>query len=95
VPISIADHCSGVPSSGLGFGFFWRDDDGGRYFVLGFDVEELNALDPATGGADGFGVDADDLAELLMTMSSLASSTRLMPVTLPTLGVAFKTKFPK
>ncbi len=49
---------------GLGFGFFWGDDYGGGYFVLGFEVEELDALGAAAGGADGFGVDADDLAEL-------------------------------
>jgi hypothetical protein len=48
----------------LGFGFFWGDDYGGGYFVLGFEVEELDALGAAAGGADGFGVDADDLAEL-------------------------------
>jgi hypothetical protein len=37
----------------------------------------------------------DDLAELLMTMSQLVTSTRSMPATLPILGVVFKTKFPK
>ena len=49
---------------GLGLGFFWWDDYGGGYLVLGFEVEELDALGAAAGGADGFGVDADDLAEL-------------------------------
>ena len=49
---------------GLGFGFFRGDDDGGGDFVLVFEVEELDALGAAAGGADGFGVDADDLAEL-------------------------------
>jgi hypothetical protein len=49
---------------GLGFGFFGGNDDGGGDFVLGFEVEELDALGAATGGADGFGIDADDLAEL-------------------------------
>jgi hypothetical protein len=49
---------------GLGFGFFGGDDDGGGYFVLVFEVEQLDALGAAAGGADGFGVDADDLAEL-------------------------------
>ena len=48
----------------MGFGFFRGDDYGGGYFVLGFEVEELDALGAAAGGADGFGVDADDLAEL-------------------------------
>jgi hypothetical protein len=28
---------------GLGFGFFWGDDYGGGYFVLVFEVEELDA----------------------------------------------------
>ena len=37
---------------------------GGGDFVLVFEVEELGALGAAAGGADGFGVDADDLAEL-------------------------------
>jgi hypothetical protein len=46
------------------FGFFCGDDYAGGYFVLGFEVEELDALDAAAGGANGFGVDADDLAEL-------------------------------
>jgi hypothetical protein len=44
----------------LGFGFFGWDDYGGGYFVLVFEVEELDALGAAAGGADGFGVDADD-----------------------------------
>jgi hypothetical protein len=48
----------------LGLGFFWGDDDGGGYFVLILEVEEFDALGAAAGGADGFGVDADDLAEL-------------------------------
>jgi hypothetical protein len=48
----------------LGLGFFGWDDDGGGDLVLVFEVEELDALGAATGGADGFGVDADDLAEL-------------------------------
>ena len=29
---------------GLGLGFFRRDNDGGRYFVLVFEVEELDGL---------------------------------------------------
>jgi hypothetical protein len=48
----------------LGFGFFGRDDYG-RYFVLILEVEELDALGAAAGGADGFGVDADDLPNWL------------------------------
>ena len=35
-----------------------------RGAFVGFEVEELDALSAAAGGADGFGVDADDLAEL-------------------------------
>src|ERR1039458_9022146 len=49
---------------GLGFGVFGGDDYGGGYFVVGVEVEELDAGGGAAGGADGFGVDADDLAEL-------------------------------
>ena len=41
-----------------------RDDDGGGYLVVGFEVEQADALGGAAGGADGLGVDADDLAEL-------------------------------
>jgi hypothetical protein len=48
----------------LGFGFFWGNDYGGGYFVLVFEVEELDAHGAAAGGSYGFGVDADDLAEL-------------------------------
>ena len=61
--MAIQAYFSSASSSG-GFGFFWGDDYGGGYFVLGFEVEELDALGAAAGGADGFGVDADDLAEL-------------------------------
>jgi hypothetical protein len=42
---------------GVGFGFFWRDDSGGGYFVLVFEVEELDAHGAAAGGADGFRVE--------------------------------------
>jgi len=48
----------------LGFGVFGGDDDGGGDFVVGVEVEELDAGGGAAGGADGLGVDADDLAEL-------------------------------
>ena len=41
-----------------------RNDDGGGYLVVGLQVEQADALRGAAGGADGFGVDADDLAEL-------------------------------
>jgi hypothetical protein len=50
---------------GLYFGFFGWNDDGGGDFVLGFEVEQPDALGGAAGGADGFGVDADDLAGYL------------------------------
>ena len=49
---------------GLGFGVFGGDGDGGGDFVVGVKVEEFDAGGGAAGGADGFGVDADDLAEL-------------------------------
>ena len=49
---------------GLGFGVFGGDDDGGGDLVVGVEVEELDAGGGAAGGADGLGVDADDLAEL-------------------------------
>ena len=45
-------------------GFFRRDDDGGGDLVVGFQVEEADALGGAAGGANGLGVDADDFAEL-------------------------------
>jgi hypothetical protein len=48
----------------LRFGVFGGDDYGGGYFVVVVEVEELDAGGGAAGGADGFGVDADDLAEL-------------------------------
>src|SRR6185437_16707713 len=49
---------------GGGLGVFGRDDDGGGDLVVGVEVEELDAGGGAAGGADGFGVDADDFAEL-------------------------------
>jgi hypothetical protein len=48
----------------VGFSTSSGDEYGGGYFVLGFEVEELDALGATAGGADGFGIDADDLAEL-------------------------------
>ena len=48
----------------MGFGVFGGDGDGGGDFVVGVEVEEFDAGGGAAGGADGFGVDADDLAEL-------------------------------
>jgi hypothetical protein len=56
-------YCKSVPSSGWVLASS-GDDDGGGYFVLGFEVEQLDAPGAAAGGADGLGVDADDLAEL-------------------------------
>ena len=49
---------------GFDLGFLGGDDDGGGDFVLVFEVEQLDALGGAAGGADGLGVDADDLAVL-------------------------------
>jgi hypothetical protein len=46
------------------------------------------------GPADRFGIYSDDLGDWLMTRSSLASATRLIPC-LPILGVVFKIEFPK
>jgi hypothetical protein len=36
---------------GLDFGLFGGDDDGGGYFVVGVEVEELDAGGAAAGGA--------------------------------------------
>ena len=44
--------------------FVGGDDDGGGYLVVGFQVEQADALRGAAGGADLLGIDADDLAEL-------------------------------
>src|ERR1035437_9775560 len=49
---------------GLDFGVLGGDDYGGGYFVVGVEVEELDAGGAAAGGADGLGVDADDFAEV-------------------------------
>ena len=46
----------------VGFGF-WRVGNGGD-FVLILKIEEPDAPGAAAGGADGFGVDADDFAKL-------------------------------
>jgi hypothetical protein len=54
---------------GLGFGFFGGDDYGCGYFVLIFEVEEFNAHGAAAGGADGFGIDPDDLTGWVSTAS--------------------------
>ena len=48
----------------LDFGVFRGDDYGGGYFVVGVEVEELDAGGAAAGFADGLGVDADDFAEV-------------------------------
>src|ERR1700689_1436484 len=58
----LLDGGGGVGGGGLGV--FGGDDDGGGDLVVGFEVEELDAGGGAAGGADGFGVDADDFAEL-------------------------------
>ncbi len=49
---------------GLGFGVFGGNGHGGGDLVVVVEVEEADAGGGAAGGADGFGVDADDLAEL-------------------------------
>jgi len=54
-----------------------------RHFVLVFEIEQLDPWVLRAGGADGFRVDADDLANWLMTISSLVSSTRLILDTYP------------
>jgi hypothetical protein len=46
---------------------FWGlrgDYHGGGYLIVGVEVEEADAHCCSAGGADGFGVDADNLAEL-------------------------------
>ena len=48
----------------MDFGVFWGDDYGGGYFVVGVEVEELDAGGAAAGVADGLGVYADDFAEV-------------------------------
>jgi len=48
----------------LGFGVFGGDGHGGGDLVVVVEAEEADAGGGAAGGADGFGVDADDLAEL-------------------------------
>src|SRR5205814_10223081 len=44
--------------------FVGRDDNGGGDLVVWLQVEQTHALGGAAGGANGLGVDADDLAEL-------------------------------
>ena len=71
--------------------FFGWNDDGGGYFVVGFEVEQAYALCGAAGGTDRFGVDADDLAELaddhqFASLVQPAGSRRIFP----TFGVAFR-----
>ena len=44
--------------------FVGRDDDGGGYLVVFFQVEQADALGGAAGSANGLGVDADDLTPL-------------------------------
>jgi hypothetical protein len=78
----------------LGFGFFWGDDYGG-YFVLGFEVEELDALVLRPAARMGLVSMRMILPNWLMTMSSLVSSTRLMPVIFPILQAVLKIEFPK
>ena len=46
------------------FGVFWGDGHGGGDAVVVVEVDEFDAGGGAAGGADGFGVDADDFAEL-------------------------------
>ena len=49
---------------GLRLASSWEMTDVGGYFVLGFEVDKLDPVGAAGRGAGGFGVDADDLAEL-------------------------------
>ena len=50
----------------MDFGVFWGDYYGGGYFVVGVQVQELDAGGAAAGVADGLGVDADDFAEMML-----------------------------
>jgi hypothetical protein len=77
---------------GLGFWLLLGDDYGGGYFVLGFEVEELDAVGAARMDLVSVWM---ILPNWLMTISSPVSSTRLMPGTFPILRAAFKTEFPK
>jgi hypothetical protein len=79
----------------VGFWLLRGDDYGGGYFVLGFEVEELDALGTAAGGADGFGVDADDLAELADDHELAGLVDEVDASDLADLGAVFKTEFPK
>jgi hypothetical protein len=71
------------------------DDYSGGNFVLGFEVEELDALDASADVRMDLVSMRMILPNWLMTRSSLVSSTRLMPVTFPILRAVFKTEFPK
>jgi hypothetical protein len=64
----------------VGVSLFRGHDYGGGYFVLVFEVEEFDAHGAAAGGADGFGVDADDLAELAVCTPD---SAHVHPIPLP------------
>jgi hypothetical protein len=79
-------YCRSVPSSGWVLASSGEDDHGGGYFVLGFEVEELDALGAAAGGADGFGADADDLAELADDHELAGLVDEVDAGTTPTLG---------
>ena len=70
-------HCSTRPA---------RQSKWGSHFVLGFELEELDALGPTASGADGFALNADDLAELADDHELAGSSTKSMLEALPTLG---------
>ena len=62
-------------------------DYAGDYFVLGFEVEELDALDAVAPAARMNLLSRRTiLPNWLMTMNSPVSSRRLLPVTFPTLG---------
>jgi len=65
------------PAFSWGFGVFGGDYCGGGYFVVGVEVEEFYAHGGSAGGADGFGVDADDFAELADAPHLVVPLTRL------------------
>jgi hypothetical protein len=70
---------------GLGFGFFWGMTTAAT-LSWGSKVEDLDALGAAASGADGFGVDADDLPELADDHELAGLVVEADTVTLPIFG---------
>ncbi len=64
--VTVADDCLLQQGSILRFDlrFLRRNDDRGGNLVFIFEMQQADALGGAAGGADGLGIDADDLAVL-------------------------------